>query len=731
MTTQPNLPEPGSQNSTGRPTFQKQRSISELLSFTEPGPPPKPITPVEDKPMYNPYAPKPGSQNQQPMTMQSSGQAARVLPPVTKVPVVPKVQNKLYAPSPSAAPIPATPSMPSQGGPPPPPPPPPPCAEDEQLGFKIGHKAVSGKVGSAHASLQREKEEKLMAEEEEKQRQRQLEEERQRKLEEERRREEEMERQKKIEEENQRRMAEERERQRKQEEENQRRNEEMQRQKKMEEEQRNQFDYDMPDPEQLLREQQEFIRRQRLDSERMEAERLKSQVSQESSHDEQLDLRNSEMARAQIEMEERQKWEKQKQKEEEERRMKMELEQKRQMEEEQRRIQMEQRQREEEQRKMQMEQMKREEEQRRMQMEQRQREEEQRRMQMEQEKRRQMELEQKRQREEQERQIQMQKEQERMIYENNQRQMHEQNERKRREEERDRLLRIQSEEAERQRKMREEANARELQKLQRQDSKEGKKRMIKITIKAETPEPNENGNKSSAADAVILNGTDTVDLSQNIMDSNELQQEEFGVSQLKLNPKDVYNDALRAKLNRKAIDDAMVRQRASLSPQPMPTQPSINNQNPNKPNIAPNKPPHPPHSKREQPQQVYEVPIQRISSPTDLKPHRHIPVNKQPDIHIWNKPSPMQWDTYSTLPPRMHQTVPASPTSSNGHTMLRRVAQTPPPIRSIPVQPVHRGAATPPPNLFAQQEHAKEIKNNPFFVEPINVNRKILNHFFT
>ncbi len=89
VNTQPNLPEPGSQPSTGRPTFQKQRSISELLSFTEPGPPPKPITPVEDKPMYNPYAPQGGSQIQQPMTMVFSGQAARVLPPVTKVPVVP------------------------------------------------------------------------------------------------------------------------------------------------------------------------------------------------------------------------------------------------------------------------------------------------------------------------------------------------------------------------------------------------------------------------------------------------------------------------------------------------------------------------------------------------------------------------------------------------------------------------------------------------------------------
>ncbi len=152
-----------------RPTFQKQRSISELLSFSEPDSGLCSMPQKEEKPLYNPYASKPDKERRQPpsplvasataLPLLSSSPMASPGPPfhVTKI-RPPSQHSEQQVTSSSSRPLPPAP---------PPPPPQPSFPHEEPPPFHIGTKSTSSLVSHAHESLQRERQEKLKEQAEE------------------------------------------------------------------------------------------------------------------------------------------------------------------------------------------------------------------------------------------------------------------------------------------------------------------------------------------------------------------------------------------------------------------------------------------------------------------------------------------------------------------------------------------------------------------------------------
>lgn len=210
------------------------------------------------------------------------------------------------------------------------------------------------------------------------------------------------------------------------------------------------------------------------------------------------------------------------------------------------------------------------------------------------------------------------------------------------------------------------------------------------------------------------------------MDHNEIQplEELTGMTSLRLNPNDLYADTLRAKQNRQAINEAMEKQRASLSPQPMPT-PVFNQQfqaqTPQMSSSFGNNASPTPRAESN----VRRVPVEYAWTPKkQVQPHNQGNGMYSPPISKPPMPQPQQAAHYFTLPSRgtkdaaagsaprqpiQVKKVPVVQPSAQGPAGMRpvpvhdqrRVAQTPPPTRPQPLHIHTRSAATPPPNLGA------------------------------
>ncbi len=244
------------QQSESRPQYQKQRSISELLSFSEADGDSIGNSssssgwknPLDDRPMYNPYANAATATNQSSDGLFAVSNGVDISPRtaatfVPKVPVpvaVQRVQEQQQHPAGSSIP--------------PPPPPPPPSAPEEPMPFTLGTKANSDLVSTAHASLHKEKEEKMKKQEEEQE-----------------------ERKRREEEEVRRRQEEEMRQIRMQYEEENKRN----REKKEEKRVQLMRQVSTEDRERMLQEQQEFIKRQREEAEQI------ARVTQQQQHQQQ------------------------------------------------------------------------------------------------------------------------------------------------------------------------------------------------------------------------------------------------------------------------------------------------------------------------------------------------------------------------------------------------------------------------------------------------------------
>ena len=742
-----------------RPTFQKQRSISEMLSFSEPesGPPsPKAMPSTQDqKPMYNPYE------------VDRKKQESTIIP-------------SSPPPPPPAPPAPIAQSTSNNKNIPPPPPPPPPMMSfpQDEYTYNTENKHKSNKVKSALASLHKEKAEKLKSEE--------------------------IEREQQV----------------------------------SEDIQTNNVDEMMPqyeqpiqngvlsaeDQERLWREQQDFIEQQRRESMELshqnsinqemygEQGRLAQSGQTQSSFDETDEMKAFEEAHRQANVsqelrkleqpqEDLAQLQRQESRRREEEAIRKQEEEIRRYEEEKQRMVKEQEEKQKEEQLRAEEVMRiRQEEQRRREIEQQRFHEQQRILQEAQ--RRQQEDEQRRKEQEQRiieeeraRQAELQKQKD----EEAKRQMAEQH-RQRQAQERERILnnqRLEAERRESERQEKEESERRQQLLNSNSNQNNSRKELPKLMVNAAPPERHVHFNDELRKSYSPLSAYNSPFVLES-MDHNEILPDEQNVNgdTQKLDPKDIYAETLRAKMNRQAINEAMERQRASLSPQPVQqnfqpnftndirlnqnnngqspiingisNQLSSNSSSPNEgvfevpvnfiqkaangprmvsnsedrisimPNVAqpwsptfnsnngasirsPPAPiasppqamsPPPKWTKPISPQPSRNVPVNYSWTPkkSDAPIKRNIPIKKIPATSNDQVPmsqAPQQSSLYYTMP---------------GRPIGRNVAQTPPPIRQIPVQTMPtRTSRTPPPTRQAGFKNG-----NPYFQQNVNTNGKLI-----